>query len=351
MNQEELAEKLDREIDALIERNTLSEPAALGSLLQFPAELRLLPRLPSKEFRARLKEELLEQAETLRSSRIYASSEILPSLNQPSVPSFSTRRIAVLPADPRSLGLSFLSHAAVVALIASGIWVGHLTLVEKRPLLSEVTYLPLSAGDSGGGGGGDHNVARASRGTPVKFADDQLAPPAILVHVEKPKLQPDATLLGPPDLKLPQSKQLGDLFSPNAVLPSNGTGGPGGIGDGLGTGIGTGHGLGDGPGSERGYGAGFYYPGKGVTAPHVIYNPDPEYSEEARRLKYQGSVVLSLIVDPVGNVRQIRVARSLGMGLDEKAVEAVQKWRFAPGMKDGRPVAVQVNVDVTFRLY
>jgi periplasmic protein TonB len=354
MNREELAEKLDREIDALIERNTLPEPATLDWLFQFPAELRLLPRLPSEEFRARLKEELLEQAETLRSNWVYATSEILPSLNQPSVPSFSSRQIAVLPADPRSLLLSFLSHAAVVALIASGIWVGHVTLVEKRPLLSELTYMPLPAGDSvprGGGGGGDRSAIGASRGAPVKFADEQLVPPAIVVRVEKPKLQPDATLLGPPDLKLPQSKQVGDLFSPNTVIPSNGTGSRGGIGDGLGTGIGTGHGVGDGPGSERGFGGDFYYPGNGVTAPHVIYNPDPEYSDEARRIKYQGNVVLSLIVDPTGNVRQVRVVRSLGMGLDEKAVEAVQKWRFAPGMKDGRPVAVEVNVDVTFRLY
>jgi len=350
MNREELAEKLDREIDGFIERNTLSEPAPLDVPFQVPAELRLLPHLPSEEFRARLKEELLEQAESLRSSRVYASSEILPSLNQPSVPSFSTRQIAVLPADPRSLVFSFLSHAAVVALIASGIWVGHVTLVEKRTLLSELTYTPLPAA-KGGGGGGDRSAMRASRGTPVKFADDQFAPPAIVVHVEKPKLQRDATLIGPPDLKLPQSKQPGDLFSPNAVIPSNGTGNRGGIGDGVGTGISTGHGLGDGPGLERGYGGGVYPPGNGVTAPHVIYNPDPEYADEARRIKYQGNVVLSLIVDPLGKVRQIRVARSLGMGLDEKAVEAVQKWRFVPGMKDGRPVAVQVNVEVTFRLY
>jgi len=157
MNREELAEKLDREIDGFIERNTLSEPAPLDVPFQVPAELRLLPHLPSEEFRARLKEELLEQAESLRSSRVYASSEILPSLNQPSVPSFSTRQIAVLPADPRSLVFSFLSHAAVVALIASGIWVGHVTLVEKRTLLSELTYTPLPAAKA------EDGVATANR--------------------------------------------------------------------------------------------------------------------------------------------------------------------------------------------
>jgi TonB family protein len=88
-----------------------------------------------------------------------------------------------------------------------------------------------------------------------------------------------------------------------------------------------------------------------VSAPRAIYNPDPEYSDEARKAKFQGNVVLSLVVDPLGHVRDIHVARSLGMGLDEKALEAVRKWKFEPGMKDGYPVAVQVNVEVNFRLY
>ena len=88
-----------------------------------------------------------------------------------------------------------------------------------------------------------------------------------------------------------------------------------------------------------------------MIAPRAIYNPEPEYSDEARRVKHQGVVVLSLIVDPQGQARNIRVARSLGMGLDEKAIEVVKKWRFAPGSKDGLPVAVQVNIEVNFRLY
>jgi periplasmic protein TonB len=350
MNREQQAEELDRQIDALMQASLPGEPAPSDWFVPITRELRLLP---SEEFRARLKAELLEQAESLESSELCAASEILPSLSQASAPSFSTRQVAVLPADPRSLFLSFLSHAALVALIASGVWVGHVTLVEKGSF-RELTYTPLPLGDtdpSGGGGGGDHNSVRASRGTPPKFSEYQLAPPAIVVHVEKPKLQADASVLGPPVLKLPQSKQLGDLFSPNAMIPSNGTGTLGGIGDRSGTGIGVGEGGGVGPGDRAGYGTGVYHSGNGVSAPRVLYNPDPEYSDEARRVKYQGNVVLSLVVDPTGKVRQVRVAHSLGMGLDEKAMEAVQKWRFAPGMKDGRPVAVQVNVEVSFRLY
>jgi protein TonB len=88
-----------------------------------------------------------------------------------------------------------------------------------------------------------------------------------------------------------------------------------------------------------------------VTAPRPIYDPDPEYSDAARRAKYQGSVLLWLVVAPNGRPRNIRVQRSLGMGLDEKAIEAVSQWRFQPATLNGQPVAVQINVEVSFRLY
>jgi protein TonB len=98
-------------------------------------------------------------------------------------------------------------------------------------------------------------------------------------------------------------------------------------------------------------GGGLFRVGGGVSAPRPIYDPDPEYSEEARHAKYQGTVLLSVIVGPDGRPHDIRVQRSLGMGLDEKAIEAVRQWKFEPSMKDGHPVAVQVNVEVSFRLY
>jgi periplasmic protein TonB len=83
----------------------------------------------------------------------------------------------------------------------------------------------------------------------------------------------------------------------------------------------------------------------------VIYKPDPEYSPEARQAKYQGTVILRLIVHPRGTPRDVHVAHALGMGLDENAVEAVRQWRFEPALKDGRPVAVLVDVEVNFRLF
>ena len=88
----------------------------------------------------------------------------------------------------------------------------------------------------------------------------------------------------------------------------------------------------------------------GVSPPKAIYSPDPEYSETARQAKLQGTCVLWLVVGPDGKPRDIRVLRTLGLGLDEKAIEAVKHWRFEPAMKDGKPVAVQINVKVNFHL-
>ena len=89
----------------------------------------------------------------------------------------------------------------------------------------------------------------------------------------------------------------------------------------------------------------------GVSPPKAIYSPDPEYSETARQAKLQGTCVLWLVVGPDGKPRDIRVLRTLGLGLDEKAIEAVKHWRFEPAMKDGKPVAVQINLEVNFHLY
>ena len=95
---------------------------------------------------------------------------------------------------------------------------------------------------------------------------------------------------------------------------------------------------------------GVYRVGGGVSAPKPIYNPDPEYSKEARKAKLQGVCILSVIISPEGDPRDIRVARSLGMGLDEKAIEAVKRWKFQPSMLNGKPVAVAINVEILFRL-
>jgi TonB family protein len=158
----------------------------------------------------------------------------------------------------------------------------------------------------------------------------------------------------PPQVKLPTMNAM-NFGDPKAVLPSgpasNGTGSGGGIGSGSGGGVGVGVGPGVGQGRGGGIGGGVFRVGGGVSAPRALDAPDPEYSEEARKAKYQGTVVLWMIIDPNGSPRDVRVTRSLGMGLDQKAVEAVRKWKFEPAMKDGKPVAVQISVEVNFRLY
>ena len=106
----------------------------------------------------------------------------------------------------------------------------------------------------------------------------------------------------------------------------------------------------DHPMSGAGFGGGAYRIGGGVSSPSVIFKVEPEYSEEARRAKLQGTVILFIVVDADGKPRDLKVIRPVGLGLDQKAIEAVKKWRFKPGMKDGNAVPVQCTIEVNFRL-
>ncbi len=92
------------------------------------------------------------------------------------------------------------------------------------------------------------------------------------------------------------------------------------------------------------------YRGRGVTPPQLVLKVEPEFSEEARKAKHQGVVVLSIEVDPSGNVRNIHVRKSLGLGLNEKAIEAVSHWRFRPAILDGKPVTTEAVIQVNFQL-
>jgi TonB family protein len=114
--------------------------------------------------------------------------------------------------------------------------------------------------------------------------------------------------------------------------------------------VGSGKGGGFGPGEGGGVGGGVFRVGGGVTAPSLLHKIEPEYSEEARKAKYQGTVLLYIEVDGNGKATNIKVARSLGLGLDEKAIEAVKQWKFKPGYKDGKPVTVAATIEVNFRL-
>ncbi len=203
----------------------------------------------------------------------------------------------------------------------------------------------------GGGGGGDRSPLPAAKGRLPKISPRQFTPPVQVFNNLHPKLPMEPTIIAPPDVNLPNVNmaQYGD---PLAKLgpPSNGPGSGGGIGSGSGGGVGSGKGAGFGPGEGGGFGGGAFHVGGGVTMPVPLYRPEPEYSEEARKAKYQGTVVLYGVVDPNGKTRDLKVMRSLGLGLDEKAIEAVEKWKFRPGTKDGKPVPVYVSIEVNFRL-
>lgn len=207
----------------------------------------------------------------------------------------------------------------------------------------------------GGGGGGDRDKLVAPKGKLPKQSMEQITPPAMVIRNDHPKLPVEPTVVIPPQVKLNMANNMPNFGDPLTKIPSgppsNGTGSGGGIGSGRGGGVGVGEGPGVGQGRGGGIGGGVFRVGGGVSAPRALNTPDPDYSEEARKAKYQGTVVLWLVVDQGGRPRDVKVARSLGMGLDQKAIEAVRKWTFEPAMKDGKPVAVQINVEVNFRLY
>jgi protein TonB len=255
-------------------------------------------------------------------------------------------------------------HAAVIALALIPIVTNVMPTATQANTKLDVVPLDLSpyvaklpAGKDkagGGGGGGDRSPTPPTKGRAPRFAWNQFTPPSATIKNPHPKLEMDPTLLGPPDLRVanPALSNYGDPLAA-AVNLSNGPGGGGGIGTGEGGGIGSGSGGGLGPGSGGGTGGGAFRAGvNGVGIPSCIYCPDPPYSEEARKAKYQGTVVLQLVVSVDGRVTRATVVKGPGLGLEERAIEAARTFRFKPALgPNGRPVPVIVNYEVTFRLF
>jgi protein TonB len=364
---QQLIDQLDARIDALLlgkDADVLPSNPAVAELVAVAVELRTLPR---STFKNALLAALLSEARPTDSDMDARTHDVphrianrarLTNLPSDLLPIVVVPEYSLYPVQRSSFMTSLAAHALVLALlITSGIWAAP-SFHEKTEVSSSVVLdigpyvLPAALNRTGGGGGGgDSDVTPAPKGNPPRFAREQITPPAIVVRNEDPKMQAEPTVVGPPALSFPQTSQMGDPFARVSALLSNGTGSNGGIGSGAqgGVGIGSGHGVGEGWGA--GIGKGRYVAGGGVSAPRPIYDPEPDYSEEARKAKYQGSVVLQIVVGPDGLPKDMRIARSLGMGLDEKALEAVRQWRFEPGTLNGRAVPVVVNVEVNFRLY
>jgi protein TonB len=363
MSAQPIYERLDTVVDSVLQGRAASVDQldrTVGELLLIAGELR---ELPDPKFRARLRFELTEAAQQ---QNVGASRPVLVAIPRGAAQPHSDEEIlptlfgaghGTYPVQRSNFAVSALLHVCAIALVlVSSVWISrHPQEVKERVVslvgLSDYVLPASKQRAGGGGGGGDRDMLAASKGSAPRFAREQIAPPAIVVRNEHPKLTAEPTVVGPPEIKLPQTATLGDPLSHILGPPSNGTGSGGGIGSGGGGGVGSGEGPGVGPGHAGGIGGGVYRVGGGVSAPRVLYDPDPEYSQEARQAKYQGTVVLWVVIGPDGRAHDIRVQRPLGMGLDEKAIEAVRQWRFQPAEKDGHPVAVQVNVEVNFRLY
>jgi periplasmic protein TonB len=276
-------------------------------------------------------------------------------------PSFVGLDVATKQRDPAAKVISAIIHVVAIAAI---LYIGikaHQAIVNPEVTTSPLNItlyapppppkaLPVAPKTGGGGGGGAHQVVQPTRGnSPRIVAPAPVNTPQVL-RFEQPKLAAEPAEV----VKMPENPTLHNLGmsnSPQIALASQGKGSNSGFGSGLGGGLGMGHGIGAGPGSGGGYGGGVMSVGGGVSAPEVIRVVQPDFTEEARQANFQGSASIELIVDQQGNPQNIRIVHPLGMGLDEKAVEAVRQYKFRPAMYQGHPVAVQIIVDVAFHLH
>jgi len=345
MNNVTQADTLDHAIEAIIADQSAdgarTMDAGLAPLLAIARELQGCPR---PEFKGQLKVELEWEA----SGRAMSAQPAVAQSSSAAMPSLFGNGGNLYPLRGTNVAASVALHASLLLLIGMGLLTVHrapkilgTTIVDRVETLS--AYVP-EKGHGGGsdGGGGQHDRLDASRGVVPPAARMQLAPPLVQLQDHVPKLAVQASVLASPDLNVPRSGAYGDPLS-NLMIPSGGPGIHGGIGPGERDGLGSGTGPYVGSG-----GSGL---GNGVSWPRAIYHPEPEFSEEARREHYQGLVSLLIVVGVDGRAHDIRPLRSLGMGLDEKAIEAVRTWRFEPGKKDGRPVPVEIEVDVDFRIH
>jgi periplasmic protein TonB len=214
------------------------------------------------------------------------------------------------------------------------------------PLDDVSKYLPKLAPalKKAGGGGGQHDLQPAAKGRLPKFSWTQLARPMVKPP-DNPQIAVQPTVLGNPAINLPNINAL-NWGDPNGKNNSDS------MGQGHGNGVGNGNGNGVGPGQGWNTGGGLPSAGTGgYGTPVCTYCPQPQFSDEAVKVKVQGIVELIATVTADGRVTDIRVAKGLGFGLDEKAVETVRTWHLTPARgPDGRPAAVRTNIEVTFQL-
>ncbi len=243
-----------------------------------------------------------------------------------------------------SIVVSICLHSLAVI---GGFWLG--TRLPTNSLRPEVTRnaIPLHTPrdlilqKAHEGGGGQRMLLPASRGMAPPVARRVFVPPMIPQN-ENAKLVMQPALLEAPALNI-QASQYGDPLGKTGA-PSGGPGGPNGIGPGGCCGIGPGD------GSKLGWKGPATQPVRFSRLPQVISKTEPEFTEEARKARHQGSVLLAAEVGVDGKAHNIRVIRSLGLGLDERAIAALAQWRFRPAISDGKPATAPATIEVFFHL-
>ena len=256
---------------------------------------------------------------------------------------------------------SLITHIVLGVIVVFGIRYGSATAVSPAVLPdqpnSNIIWLS-QPGPGGGGGGGGNRMKEPPRQAELPGKDKLTVPvtkpPKMEMQEARKEPDPVAQLNIPAkSLAAAQDSLPGAIDAPpGPPTLSQGSGSGGGAGTGTGTGVGPGSGSGLGPGSGGGTGGGVYRPGNGVTLPRVLHEERPQYTSDAMRAKVQGTVLLECVVRPDGSVGDVQVIRSLDptFGLDQQAVMAARKWRFAPGTRLGEPVAVLITIELTFTL-
>lgn len=265
--------------------------------------------------------------------------------------------------SPRAFALSSTLHASLLAVV---IFIATFNLAPRAAALARneqpsdllrLIFLATPGPGGGGGGGGLRQSApppKAMREGSHKI-NSPVPTPKPIVEQPKPPEPLKAEQLPAvvaPIVSSPSDgrNRIGVLEQTTAETEVNGPGNGGGAGTGTGTGLGQGSGSGIGPGSGGGIGGGPYRPGSGIAPPRLLREVKADYTEEARRRAISGEVVLEIVVRRDGTVGEVKILQGLGGGLNERAVQAVRQWRFAPAQRLGTPVDVIVEVAVEFKL-
>ena len=257
-----------------------------------------------------------------------------------------------------AVGVSFALHVATIILavfVATRSFGEKPAAINLETLNTDLVWLDVP-GPGGGGGGGGNRSPEPARKVELPGKEKITVPVVDPPAVQPPKPEeppplptldiPAQTLASAPNLSVPGT------LEGLPVGASQGSGSGSGGGTGSGSGIGSGQGSGLGPGSGGGTGGGVYRPGSGIELPRLLREVKPQYTAEAMRAKIQGTVLLECVVQSDGTIGKVDVVRSLDptFGLDQEAMKAVRLWRFAPGTRQGQPVAVLVTVELTFTL-